>query len=125
MANLSRPIVIFNSRGEAGAFLVYPHLFNLGGEWVGWVTPARDVYSLLGYYVGYLTKDPRILRKRNPDRIPERQTPISPPEKFYPPATSPLAPLMPELTYDIVDVLIEFPDALHTGDSGELRADLD
>jgi hypothetical protein len=125
MANQQRAIVIFNTKGEAGAYLLYPYLFNTYGEWIGWVTPSRDVYSLLGVYVGYLTRDPRILRKRNMDETHPRQKVIEPPAKFSPPATAPLAPLMSELTYDTVDVLLEFPDDLHTGDAGDLREDLD
>lgn len=58
-------IPIYNSKGDAGAFLEYPYIFNRNGDWVGFVTPKREVYSVLGYYVGYLTNDPRILRRRS------------------------------------------------------------
>ncbi len=57
-------IPVYNSKGDAEAFLEYPYLFNRNGEWVGFVTQKREVYSVLGYYVGFLTNDPRILRKR-------------------------------------------------------------
>jgi hypothetical protein len=33
--------------------------------------------------------------------------------------------MMSELSHDIVDVLLEEPERLHTTDSGELRDDLD
>jgi len=33
--------------------------------------------------------------------------------------------MMSELTHDIIDVLLEEPERLHTTDSGELRDDLD
>ena len=56
-------IPIYTSKGDAEAFLDYPHLFNRNGDWIGWVTPKRDVYSVLGHYVGYLTNDPRISKK--------------------------------------------------------------
>jgi len=125
MAAESRSIVIFNTRGEAGAFLVYPYLFNLSGEWIGWVTPEREVFSILGYYVGFLSRDPRILRKRSLDKLPPRRTPPAGPLKFSPPATHPLAPLMPELNFDTIDILLECPEQLHTGDSGEFRADME
>jgi hypothetical protein len=59
-----RIIPIYASNGEAEAFLAFPFLFNRSGDWIGWVTPQRDVYSVMGYYVGYLTNDPRIVRKR-------------------------------------------------------------
>ena len=41
-------IPIYTSRGDAEAFLDYPYLFNRIGDWIGWVTPKRDVYSVLG-----------------------------------------------------------------------------
>ncbi len=61
-----RIIPIYSSRGEVEAFLVFPYLFNQSGEWIGCVTSQREVYSVLGAYVGVLTNDPRIVRR---DRI--------------------------------------------------------
>ncbi len=118
-------IPIYTSRGDAEAFLVYPHLFNLLGEWIGFVTPEREIYSVLGFYVGYLNSDPRILRKRVLKITKPRLTPPARPQKVYPPATFPLAPLMSELYQDTIDVLLEEPERLHTVDSGEFREDLD
>ena len=57
-------IPIYSSKGDAEAFLSYPYLFNRIGDWIGFVTPKRDVYSVIGYYVGYLSDDRRIIRKR-------------------------------------------------------------
>ena len=119
-------IPVYNSRGDAEAFLSYPYLYDRLGEWIGWITPDREVYSVLGYYVGYLTNDPRILRKRGTGSMkPHLTPPPPPPGKVYPPATIPLAPLMSELTYSMMDVLLEEPERLHTVDLGELRQDLD
>lgn len=120
-----RLIPIYNSKGDAEAFLLYPHLFNRVGEWIGWVTPRRDVYSALGYYVGYLTDEPRILRKRATFTLMPRLQPPAPPGRISPPATVPLAPMMREITYSVIDVLLEEPERLHTLDRGELREDLD
>ena len=121
-----QPIIpIYTSRGDAEAFLAYPHLFNLQGEWVGFVTPEREVYSVLGFYVGYLNNDPRLLRKRVLEVSKPKLTPPTHPRKVYPPATFPLAPLMSELFIDTVDVLLEEPERLHTVDVGDLREDLD
>jgi len=120
-----RLIPIYNSKGDAEAFLLYPHLFNRVGEWIGWVTPRRDVYSALGYYVGYLTDEPRILRKRATFTLMPRLQPPAPPERISPPATVPLAPMLREITYSDIDVLLEEPERLHTLDRGELREDLD
>ncbi len=120
-----RLIPIYSSRGEAEAFLVFPYLFNRSGEWVGWVTPKREVYSVLGHYVGTLTDDTRIVRTRADDELKPHLTPPRTPGKIITPATVPLAPLMKDLTYALVDVLLEEPERLHTMDSGELREDMD
>lgn len=117
-------IPIYNSKGDAGAFLDYPYLFNRHGEWIGFVTEKRDVYSVLGHYVGYLSPDPRILRRPFTATLKPRLTVPPEPAKFYPPATVPLAPLMSELPRTVIDVLLEEPHRLHAVDSGELREDM-
>lgn len=120
-----RIIPVFSSRGEVEAFLVFPYLFNRNGEWIGCVTPQREVYSVLGNYVGSLTSDPRIVRPRAVDMPRPRLKVSAPPGRLTAPATLPLAPLMSDLTHSLVDVLLEEPERLHTVDSGELRNDLD
>jgi 4-fold beta flower protein len=120
-----RLIPIYSSRGEAEAFLIFPYLFNRSGEWIGWITPKREVYSVLGNYVGALTDDTRIVRKRSDDELKPHLKPPAYPGKITTPATVPLAPLMTDLTLSFVDVLMEEPERLHTLDSGELRQDLD
>lgn len=118
-------IPVYTSKGDVEAFLVYPHLFNRNGDWVGWVTPKREVYSVIGFYVGYLTNDPRILRKRSTATLKQRQNPPPAPNRILLPATVPLAPLMSELTHSLVDVLQDEPERLHTVDRGEFREDMD
>jgi hypothetical protein len=118
-------IPIYTSRGDAEAFLLYPYLFSRSGEWVGFVTPKREVYSVLGYYVGFLTDDPRILRKRATSSLKPRLKPPPSPGKVSPPATVPLPSMMRELTHGQVDVLLDEPERLHPVDSGEFREDLD
>jgi hypothetical protein len=120
-----RIIPIFSSRGEVEAFLVFPYLFNRNGEWVGCVTPQREVYSVLGNYVGSLTNDPRIVRARAGDADRARLKVTPPPGRLTAPATLPLAPMMSDLTHSMVDVLLEEPERLHTLDSGEFREDMD
>ena len=120
-----RIIPIYNSRGEAEAFLVFPYLFNRSGEWVGWVTPQREVYSVLGNYVGSLTNDPRIVRARVDNAVRPRLKVSPPPGRLTTPATVPLAPMMSDLTHSFVDVRLEEPERLHTMDSGDLREDMD
>jgi len=118
-------IPIYTTRGDAEAFLVYPYIFNRNGEWIGFVTPKREVYSVIGYFVGTLTNDPRIVRKRATATLKPRLNPPPPPKKIYPPATIPLPPMMGDLSHSQVDVLMDEPDRLHTTDSGEKRRDLD
>ena len=123
--NQQRIIPIYSSRGEAEAFLSFPYLFNRGGEWIGWVTSQRDVYSIMGYYVGYLTNDPRIVRKRATSTLKPRIQPPPPPGRISTPASVPLARLMTDLTHSLIDVLADEPERLHTLDSGEFREDMD
>ena len=118
-------IPIYTTKGDAGAFLQYPYLFSRTGEWIGFVTPKRDVYSVLGEFVGTLTDDPRILRKRATSTLKPRLQPPPTPMRIRPPATVPLARMMPELTHSMIDVLLDMPERLHTLDSGEFRQDLD
>lgn len=120
-----RIIPIYSSRGEVEAFLVFPYLFNRSGEWIGCVTSQKEVYSVLGVYVGFLTNDPRIVRHRSEDALRPRLKMTPPPGRLPTPANLPLAPLMSDLTHSMVDVLVEEPERLHTVDSGEFREDLD
>jgi hypothetical protein len=120
-----RIIPIYSSRGEVEAFLAFPYLFNRSGEWIGWVTAQREVYSVTGNYVGALTKDPRIVRKRSDDAFRPHLNITPPPGRLNIPANLPLAPLMSDLPHSLVDVLVEEPERLHTRDSGELREDMD
>jgi hypothetical protein len=120
-----RIIPIYTSRGEVDAYLVFPYLFNRGGEWIGFVTPRREVYSVLGNYAGFLTNDPRIVRKRSDDDLRPRLKPPASPRRLVTPAHTPLAPLLSDLPHGLIDVLVEDPERLHTVDTGELRNDLD
>jgi hypothetical protein len=120
-----RIIPIYSSRGEVEAFLVFPYLYNKSGEWIGWVTPLREVYSVMGAYVGVLTNDPRIVRHRA-DNAPRPRVEVRAPSgRLNTPANLPLAPLMSDLSLSLVDVLAEEPERLHTVDIGELREDMD
>jgi hypothetical protein len=118
-------IPIYTTAGDLGAYLCYPFLYNPQGEWIGSVTPHREVYSVLGNYVGMLTKDPRILRRRTYDFSKPRRDPPAPQPRIAVPATVPLAPLMAELPYTMIDVLEDEPERLSTVDFDELREDMD
>ncbi len=105
--------------------MVYPAIFYLLGEWIGYITPNREVYSVYGDYVGWLSDDPRILRKRSYDydKPKVKMPPVT--IKMAAPASAPLPPMMAELSYDTIDVLQEEPDRLPTMDAGEFRPDMD
>lgn len=118
-------IPIYTSKGDAEAFLVYPYLYNRTGDWIGFVTPKKEVYSVIGYYVGTLTNEPRIVRRRSTDSLRPHLQPPPKPQRVYPPATVPLAPMMGDLTLSLIDVLMDEPERLHTIDSGEQRQDMD
>lgn len=125
MAKNTRLIAIYTTRGDVGGFLRYPYIFNRQGEWIGWVTPEREVYSVHGHYVGWLNDDPRILRKISSDHHKPRYVPPDPPEKIPPPASVPLAPMMAELTHGVVDVLDDAFQLMPPVDFGDLREDMD
>ncbi len=120
-----KSIPIYTSRGDWAALMVFPYLYSSIGEWVGWITPDREVYDVDGLYVGWLTGDPRILRKRTYDVQMPRRTPPTPPDRVRPPATVPLPPMMAELPFEYIDVLLEEPERLHTTDTGDLKEDVD
>jgi len=118
-------VPIYTSRGDAEAFLCYPYLHNRLGEWIGWVTADRQVYSVLGFYVGELTAEPRIIRKRITASLKPRKIPPPAPARLNLPATIPLAPLMGDLRFGVLDILQDEPERLHALDAGEERQDID
>jgi hypothetical protein len=118
-------VPLYTTNGDVGAYLSYPHIYNGLGEWIGFCTKEREVYSVLGNYVGYLSDDQRILRQRSSSADRERMAPPPRPMRLMAPALVPLAPMMRELTQSTVDVLLEEPERLHTADMGELRPDLE
>ncbi len=118
-----RPKPIYTTNGDCRAMLVAPNIYNLSGEWIGWITPENEVFDVQGLYVGRLSEDMRILRKRSLAYVERRKAP-DPPKPIRAPATIPLPPLMAELPYSEVDVLDEEPERLHTMDTGELKEDM-
>jgi hypothetical protein len=125
MATKTRVIPIFSSSGHAEAFMVYPYLYSNQGEWIGWVEADRSVYSVHGHFVGALTKEPRILRKREWFGNGRKRISPPPPPAIRPPAHLPLAPTLPEVPLNMIDVLSEAPELLPPLDYGELKEDLD
>ena len=125
MTIVRRPVPIYTTIGDVEAFMIYPMLYNRIGEWIGFVTKERDAYSVYGEYVGWINNDPRILRKRSYDYSKPRLTPPPTPPKVTGLASTPLPPMMAELSYDTIDILQEEPDRLPTSDAGDFRPDMD
>ena len=120
-----KAIPIYTTPGDWSALLVFPYIFNPIGEWIGFITSNREVFDVDGVYVGWLTDEPRVLRKRIIEgELPRRAVP-DPPKRVRPPATVPLPPMMAELPFEIIDVLDEEPERLHTSDTGEFKEDMD
>lgn len=109
---VAKPLFIYTTVGDWMATLIGPHLFDTRGEYVGYIDgPERAVYTRDGEWVGDLSKDGRILRKRAAQRRPLQATPLpKPPKPSNLPPRAPLPPQMAELRYDTVDVLEEEPD---------------
>ncbi len=126
MTKTRRLIPIYTTSGDAEAFLVYPNLFNRSGEWIGWVTSEKEIYSVYGRYAGFLSDGPRILRKRaySFDK-PQQPPPKKMPRRIKVPANVPLPPMMSELSFSNIDVLEDEPERLPTIDVGELKEDMD
>jgi hypothetical protein len=118
-------IPIFTTRGDVGAFLSYPYIYNCQSEWVGWVTVQREVYSVSGNYVGFLSGEPRILRRLSDSFDRPMRTPPSSPPRISIPAAQRLAPMMPELPFGVFDVLDDEPDLLPPVGFGVYGKDLD
>lgn len=123
----NRPLIpIYSTRGDVEAFLVYPYVFNRQGDWIGWISSHRKVYSVHGHYVGWLSEDRRILRRLSEGYGNERIEIVPPPKIFISiPATTPLAPMLAELKIGIIDVIADAPELLPTVDFGEFREDMD
>jgi len=118
-------VPVYNSHGDPEAYLDYPYLHNKMGEWIGWVTADRQVYSVLGFYVGEMTAEPRIVRRRLTASLRARKIPPPPPARLLVPPSIPLPPMLPDLKFGLSDVLLEQPELLHTLDSGDARQDAD
>jgi hypothetical protein len=121
----SKLIPIYTSHGDLGGFLLYPYIYSTLGEWIGWVTSEKQVYSVHGHFVGVFSPGPRILRRRESANANHFLQPPAPPPPIRPPTRVPLAPQMPEVTLNMIDVLEEAPDLLPPADFGELRQDMD
>ena len=102
---------IYRTDGAWIAVYEKGHVYTTDGEWVGFVI-GREVFDPAGEYLGFMSDDRRLLRKRVLNDVTPRKEPPSTPTRPRIPANMPLAPLMRELPYHIIDVFEEYADKL-------------
>lgn len=121
----NKPFFIFDTRGEWHATLINGCLWDARGDYMGFVRGENhDVYTLHGEWVGNLTRDGRIVRRRVTERQPllkiRRLRPDKPKNL---PARAPLPPHHAELAHTMIDVLDWDPDVFKN--VPDLKTDMD
>ncbi len=101
---------LWNSYGDWIGCLLEGHIWDPGGGWIGWVDANRDVYKADGEWIGTLSKDGRILKKRTAKRRDLNTNIPRKPAKPDLPGRAPLPPSFAELSYSEIDVVAEDPD---------------
>ncbi|MBZ0299734.1 MAG: hypothetical protein K8J31_08345 [Anaerolineae bacterium] len=122
--NPDEPFFVFDSRGEWHATLLNSCLWDARGEYVGFVRGTdHDVYTAFGEWIGRLSADGRIVRKRVNDRqLVLKIRKLPPPRPRNLPPRAPLPPTPAELSYSFVDVLEWDPDVFKN--IPDLKADM-
>lgn len=119
----NKPVFIYDTYGDWQATKIGEFLFSTRGEYLGYLEDG-EVYKRDGEWLGQLSKDGRILRKRTARRRTlHPNPPPAPPKPEKLPARAPLPPMMAELNYSTIDVLEEEPDVFKR--VSDLRPDLD
>lgn len=114
-------IPIYTTHGDWAAMLAGRYLYNPQGEWIGFLDPEGQVFSVRGDYAGWLSRDFRVLRRRDTTALVPRRQPPPAPARIQLPATVPLPPLMAELTYDTVDLFEDAPHRLDPMDMDQVQ----
>jgi hypothetical protein len=118
-----KPFFIFDTHGDWQATRMGNLLFDTRGEYIGFVVET-DVYKADGEWVGQISRDNRIVRKRAGQRKPAiPNPPAKPPKPTNLPARAPLPPMPSELSYDIIDVMEEDPEIFKR--VSDLKKDMD
>ena len=102
-------VPIYRTDGEWVAVYEAGHLYNVDADWIGFLI-GREVFDPQGHYVGFLSDDRRLLRKRADSNVPADRRP--PPRPVAPriPGSMPLAPMLRDLPYSLVDIFQEEPE---------------
>ena len=102
---------IYRTDGAWVGVFTEGHVFSREADWVGFVI-GRQVFDPAGEYLGFLSDDRRLLRKRVLSDPPPKREPPDEPVRPRIPASMPLAPLLRELPYHIIDVFEEYEEQL-------------
>jgi hypothetical protein len=102
-----KPFFIYDTAGDWQATKFGSALFDTRGEYIGFVRgETYDVYTASGEWIGALSHDGRIIRKRNAPRLPlVTDIPPKAPKPTRLPARAPLPPQTGDLGFDKIDVL--------------------
>lgn len=123
-----KPIFLYNTAGDWQGTVIGAYIWDPRGDCIGFVEDdgkTKAAYTLDGEWVGTISKDGRILRKRVGSRKPLHPRPL-PRQTKRPanlPARAPLPPQNAELGFDTVDVLEEEPEVFKR--VSERRADME
>jgi len=121
--NSAKPFFIYDTVGDWQATRIGNFIFNPRGEYIGFVE-GKEVYKRDGEWIGRLSRDGRILRKRSEHRHDFHPSPPpAPPRPGKLPPRAPLPPMMAELDFSTIDVLEEEPDVFKR--ISDLRPDMD
>lgn len=103
----NKPFFIYDTAGDWQATKIGSVLFDARGDYIGFVqNEDYDVYTASGEWIGALSHDGRIIRKRNAPRQQLLTTvPPKPPKPEKLPARAPLPPQTGDLGFDKIDVL--------------------
>ena len=108
----TKPFFIYDTQGDWHATLISGCLWDARGDYLGFVRGDKhDVYTQYGEWIGYITQDGRIVRRRMEQNLPvlkiKRLKPARPSNL---PPRAPLPPLTADLGYNLIDVLDWDPD---------------
>lgn len=117
-----KPFFIFDTHGDWQATKIGTTIFSSRGEYIGFLE-ENDVYKQDGEWIGRLSKDGRVLRKRAERRRELHPNPPPKPPKPVLPPRAPLPPMMAELDFSTIDVLDEDPDIFKR--ISDLRPDME
>ncbi|MBI5959201.1 MAG: hypothetical protein HY866_10730 [Chloroflexi bacterium] len=120
----NKPVFIFDTHGDWQATKIGDSIYSSRGEYIGFIENGIDIYKNDGEWVGRLSKDGRILRKRTERRRElHSNPPPKPPKPEKMPGRSPLPPMMAELDYGTIDVLEDDPEIFKR--ISDLRPDME